>query len=53
MSQYREMFFLVHSPSEELETMETDQNVHLITGRRLAKLVVASGLTDWLVQKVR
>jgi hypothetical protein len=53
MSQYREMFFLVHSPSDDLEMIETDQNVHLIAGRRLAKLVVASGLTDWLVQKVR
>jgi hypothetical protein len=53
MSQYQEMFFVVHTPTPELDAFEPEDGVHLLTGRRLAKLVVASGLVDWLVQKVR
>lgn len=51
MSQYDELFFVVHTPDPELADLLTEPGVHLLSGVRLAKLVVSSGLTDWLVAK--
>jgi len=49
MMQYDEMYFIVHSPTPELSEHETESPVFLITGSRLAKLVVSAGLVDWLI----
>lgn len=44
-------YFVVHSPSPDLEKYKTDGKVVLLTKRTLAKLVVSAGLSRWLIQK--
>ena len=52
MSQYDEMYFVVHSPSQELAAYSKQSNVILLIADRLAKLVVSAGLTNWLIRKM-
>jgi hypothetical protein len=51
MSGYDEMYFVVHTPTEELAAYKSESRVILLTAQRLAKLVVSSGLAQWLIQK--
>jgi hypothetical protein len=51
MNQYDEMYFVVHSPSQELAAYSEQSDVVLLTVDRLAKLVVSAGLTNWLIRK--
>ncbi len=46
-----EAYFIVHSPSPDLASYENDGPGFLLTSTRLAKLVVSSGLSQWLIQK--
>lgn len=48
---YDEMYFVVHTPSEDLATLETPPHIFILTGERLAKLIVSAGLSRWLLQK--
>ena len=52
---FRKLYFVVHSPDTQLAACQTSpyENVELILPRRLAEMVVGSGLTDWLSSKVR
>jgi hypothetical protein len=52
MAQNDEMYFVVHSPSEELAQHQTESRIVLLTAGRLAKLVVSAGLAQWLIRKV-
>ena len=52
MSQYEEMYFVVHSPSQELAAYSEQSGVVLLPAERLAKLVVSAGLTNWLIRKM-
>lgn len=52
MAQYDEMYFVVHTPSEELEGYPSESRIVLLTSSRLAKLVVSAGLSEWLIRKV-
>jgi hypothetical protein len=46
-----EAYFVVHKPSADLVAHKGDGSVFLLTGSRLAELVVSSGLSRWLIQK--
>lgn len=52
MDQYDEMYFVVHSPSADLAGHREDSSIVLLTGERLAKLVVSAGLTSWVLRKL-
>jgi hypothetical protein len=51
MSQYDEMYFAVHSPTQDLADHSEQSDITLLTVNRLAKLVVSAGLTNWLIRK--
>ena len=51
MNQYDEMYFIVHSPTQELAAHSEQSDVVLLTVDRLAKLIVSAGLTNWLIRK--
>jgi len=44
-------YFVVFHPKQGLDKHQPDESVILLTGERLAKLVVSAGLTRWLIQK--
>jgi len=46
-----EAYFVVHKPTADLVSHQGDGTVFLLTGSRLAELVVSSGLSKWLIQK--
>ncbi len=52
---FRKLYFVVHSPESKLANDQnmTREGIELILPRRLAKMVVDSGLTDWLLKKIR
>lgn len=52
MSQYNEVYFVVHTPSKELAEHQSESQIVLLTADRLAKLVVSAGLSQWLIGKV-
>jgi hypothetical protein len=52
MPQFDEMYFVVHSPSADLEDYPPEPRVTVLTTTRLAGLVVSAGLVDWLIRKV-
>lgn len=51
---FEKLYFIVHSPDENLEKYENKRsNVELIFTKRLAKMVVDFGLTEWLLKKIK
>lgn len=52
-SEFAQLYFVVHSPSDELEEFTPPANVDLVLPRRLAEMVVDHGLTRWLADKIR
>ena len=46
-----EAYFVVHSTKPDLAAHQADDSVFLLTADRLAKLVISSGLSQWLIQK--
>ncbi len=51
MDQYDEVYFAVHTSSKDLAAHESASRVVLLTAERLAKLVVSTGLAEWLIRK--
>jgi len=52
-SDYKKMFFVVHSPSKDLlENSDIPDCVDLIPPQQLADLVIDAGLSRWLEEKV-
>lgn len=52
MDHFDEMYFVVHSPTPDLTSHTATPPVTLLLEDRLAKLVVAAGLTRWVLQKL-
>lgn len=50
MDQYNEMYFVVHSPSGDLNN-GVEPNINLLVDGHLAKLVLSAGLANWLITK--
>ncbi len=51
---FKKLYFVVHSPESELSKYKSKgENVELILPKRLAKMIVKFGLTDWLLKKIR
>lgn len=51
---YRKLYFVVHSPDPSLTKAKNDSDdIELIQPKRLAELVVESGLTNWLLKKIK
>jgi hypothetical protein len=52
---FRKLYFVVHSPEERLANYRNVLNefAELILPRRLVQMVVDSGLTKWLLKKIR
>jgi hypothetical protein len=52
---YRKLYFVVHSPDKHLTALQPDkyEEIELVLPKRLAKMVVEFGLTDWLLTKIR
>lgn len=51
---FRKLYFVVHSPSPELEVLDHGlENVELVLPRRLGELVADGGLIGWVLDKVR
>lgn len=46
-----EMYFVVHTPNKALANHQVEPPLFILTTERLAKLVVSSGLSQWLIQK--
>lgn len=51
MTQYDEMYYVVHSNTLPLEELTLPQNIQLIGLDHLAKLVLNAGLPNWLITK--
>lgn len=50
---YRRVFFVVHSPAQDLTTAENlPEHVEIVSPARLAELAVDAGLTNWIEDKV-
>lgn len=50
---FQRLYFIVHSPSNDLANADAPDHVDLILPERLAELIVDHGLTGWLMDKVR
>lgn len=52
---FRKIYFVVHTPRDGLAACkaETNTGIELVLPGRLARMVVESGLTDWLLTKIR
>lgn len=51
---FRKLYFVVHSPSDQLDALQHDfEDVELVLPRRLGELVVNGGLATWVMDKVR
>ena len=53
---FRKRYFVSHSPETKLADYQQDEpykEIELILPRRLARMVVDFGLTDWLLKKIR
>ncbi|MCD9491525.1 hypothetical protein GLP30_11915 [Photobacterium phosphoreum] len=49
---YDEFFFIFHTCNEELDEVSyKDKKYHVIGGRSLARLIVTTGLVQWLIDK--
>jgi hypothetical protein len=48
---FARMFYVCHSPRNELRLDPAQKPVHVWTGRTTAQQAIAAGLFDWLVQK--
>jgi hypothetical protein len=51
MPGHDEAYFVVHTPRPDLVAYQPDSSLILLTADRLAKRVVTSGLSEWLIQK--
>lgn len=53
MDQYDEMYFVVHSPKENLITYKGkhSKKIKIIDVERIAELSINSGLADWIIDK--
>lgn len=50
---FRHFYFVVHSPTADLETHQsTDPNVKLVRASELAEMAVRAGLAEWIMAKV-
>ena len=49
--QYDEMYFVVHTASDELRNVSDNINIHLMDLDRIADLVINAGLVNWLITK--
>lgn len=53
---YRKLYFIVHSPEEDLinyQRSSDNKNIELLLPQRLAEMVVDSGLLTWLMNKIK
>jgi hypothetical protein len=51
---FRKLYFVVHSPSRDLEGLESEfEDVELVLPSRLGELVAEGGLIRWVLDKVR
>jgi len=48
---FARLFFVVHSPSFDLDTADDLPNSTVLCGPELARMVVSAGLTRWLFDK--
>ncbi len=48
---FSRLFFVVHSPSPDLEVLDNLPNSTVICAPKLASMVVSAGLTRWLLEK--
>jgi len=48
---FARLFFVVHSPSHDLDTVHNLPNSTVLCAPELARMVVAAGLTRWLLEK--
>jgi hypothetical protein len=54
-SKYRRLFFIVHSPDENLLKIKADEfpKVELILSRKIAEMTIDLGLLNWLMSKIQ
>jgi len=52
---FRKLYFVVHSPDKTLAEFKNTkyEDIELILPKRLAKMIVEFGLTDWLLTKIK
>ncbi len=48
---YDEMYYVVHTLRHELEVPNCARRIEVLSGRKLATLVVNAGMADWLIEK--
>lgn len=53
MSQYTDMFFVVHTPSRDLNSYTGKGSDQILKVETISKLAVDSGLTDWIIRKTK
>lgn len=51
LKHYDEKFFIVHSPGRDFAKWRKSDNIEIWSAAKIAKLVIQSGLTDWLIEK--
>lgn len=51
MNQYDELYFVVHTPDQQLENYQKEKNIEVITVNRISELIINSGLVSWLIKK--
>lgn len=52
MDQYQDMFFVVHTANAALKKCADDQGVHFLGVPEISELVINSGLSSWIMQKL-
>ena len=52
-SDFRKLYFVVHSSKEQWANAPKYDNVELILQERLAEMVVDFGLVNWLLKRIR
>lgn len=45
-------YFIVSQPSQDLKSFENETDVKIIFGSQIADLVLAAGLTDWIITRL-
>jgi hypothetical protein len=51
LDQYDEMFFVVHTPQGDIDKWKVPKKVTLLFVSDIARLAVASGLSEWIIRK--
>jgi hypothetical protein len=51
MKGYKKLFYVVHSPNENLKNSQSNEKINLLLIENITKLAINSGLAEWIIKK--